>query len=90
MHSQQAEEQCQQQAKQRVATGDTAKDFSKIETELVTVVDALQRAISIIEKEMTKNPTPKQKDTEHSVKSVDDEAYHRADLDDNRRCSQPC
>ena len=27
---------------------------------------------------------------EHSVNSVDDEAYHRADLDDSRRCSQHC
>ena len=33
-----------------------AKDFSKSEAEMVDVVDTLQRAISIIQKEMTKNP----------------------------------
>ena len=63
-----------------------AKDFSKIETELVNVVDTLQHAISVNEKEMTKNPAFEEKDTEHSVNSVDDEAYHRGDLDDSRRC----
>ena len=67
-----------------------AKDFSKSEAELVNVMDTLKRAISIIEKEMTKNPAFVQKDTEHSVNSVDDEAYHRADHDDSRRCSQHC
>ena len=67
-----------------------AKDFSKIETELVNVVDTLQRAISNIEKEMTKNPASEQKDTEHPANSDDDGAYHRADHDDSRRCSQHC
>jgi len=38
-----------------------AKDFSKSEAELVDVVDTLQRAISIIEKEMAKNPAFLQK-----------------------------
>jgi len=38
-----------------------AKDFSQSEAELVDVVDTLQRAISIIEKEMSKNPAFLQK-----------------------------
>ena len=38
-----------------------AKDFSKSEAELVDVVDTLQRAISIIQKEMAKNPAFLQK-----------------------------
>merc|ERR1719414_2422993 len=38
-----------------------AKDFSKSEAELVDVVDTLQRAISIIQKEMSKNPAFLQK-----------------------------
>ena len=41
-----------------------AKNFSKSEVELVDVMSTLQRAISIIEKEMTKNPTFLQKETE--------------------------
>merc|ERR1719414_1143082 len=38
-----------------------AKDFSKSEAELLDVVDTLQRAISIIQKEMAKNPAFLQK-----------------------------
>ena len=41
-----------------------AKDFSKSEIEQGDVMDTLPRVISIIEKEMTKNPTFEQKDTE--------------------------
>ena len=67
-----------------------AKDFSNSEIEQGDVMDTLPRVISTIEKEMIKNPVSEQKDTEHSVNSVDDEAYHRADPDDSRRCSQHC
>ena len=82
------------------------KDFSKSETELVDVVDTLQRAISMVKKEMTKNPAFEQKDTEiihrtvkrgtiscylkEDLKNSDGEAYHRADHDDSRGCSQHC
>ena len=34
-----------------------AKDFNKSEAELVDVMDTFQHGISIIEKEMVKNPT---------------------------------
>ena len=47
-----------------------AKDFRKSGAELVNVVDTLQRAISIIEKEMTKNPAVVQKDTEMIHRTV--------------------
>ena len=66
------------------------KDFSKPEIEQEDVTDTLQYAISIIEEEMIKSLVSEQKDTEHSVNSVDDEAYHRADHDNSRRCSQHC
>ena len=39
-----------------------AKDFSKSEAEMLDVVDTLQHAISIIEKEMAKNPAFLQKE----------------------------
>ena len=39
-----------------------AKDFSKSEAEQVEVMSTLQRAISIIDKEMTKNTTFLQKE----------------------------
>ena len=67
-----------------------AKDFSKFEIEQGNVMDTLPRVISIIEKKMTKNPAFVQRDIEHSVNSVDDEAHHRADHDDSRRCSHHC
>ena len=38
------------------------KDFSKSEAELVDVMDTLQRTISIIEKEIAKNPAFLQKE----------------------------
>ena len=41
-----------------------AKDFSKSEAEMVDVMDAFQQVISIIEKEMVKNLTSLQKQTD--------------------------
>ena len=67
-----------------------AKDFSNSEIKQEDATDTLKHAISIIEKEMIKTLVSEQKDTEHSVNSVDEEAYHRADHDDSRRCSQHC
>ena len=40
---------------QKVQPKDEAKDFSKSEAKLVGVMDTLQHAVSIIEKEMVKN-----------------------------------
>ena len=60
-----------------------AKEFSKSEGEWVDVMDTLQHAISIIEKEIAKNFAFLQKERpkvkEPSANSVDEEAYHRAD-----------
>ena len=48
--------------KPKAAKTKEAKDFSKLEAEMVVVMDTLRRTISIIEKEIAKNPTFLQKD----------------------------
>ena len=57
-----------------------AKDFSKSEAEPVDVMDALQRTISRIKKEMAKNPTflHKEIDTEHEHRNGS--SHHREDF----------
>ena len=50
-----------------------AKDFSKSEAEMVDVMDTLQRAISNVEKDMTKNLTFLQKeiDTRNTINATE-------------------
>ena len=48
--------------KPKIAKTKEAKDFSKSEAELVDVMDTLQHSISIIEKEIAKNPAFLQKE----------------------------
>ena len=56
------------------------KNFSKSEAESVDVIDTLQRTISIIEKEVAKNPTFLQKeiDTRNTNNVIAD--HHKEDL----------
>ena len=47
-----------------------AKDFSKSEAELVDVMDTFQYVISIIEKEIAKNPTFLQKESAQGTRTT--------------------
>ena len=47
-----------------------AKDFNKSEAELVDVMDTFQRTISIIEKEIGKNPTFLQRKSTHGTRTT--------------------
>ena len=47
-----------------------AKDFSKSETEMLDVMDTLQHAISIIEKELAKSPTSCKRKSTHGTRTM--------------------
>ena len=69
-----------QEINQHVTDGIKAKNYSKSETEMVDVVDTLQRTIPIIEKEIAKNLTFLHKEIDTEREQRHGSAHHDEDL----------